>query len=60
VVGLIGAAIAGVAQLYALADLLPRWVALAFAGALLVAVGFRVEVLARAGRHALRRGLALR
>jgi len=60
VVGLVGVAVAAVAQLYALADLLPRWVALALAGALLVAVGFRIEVLARAGRQALRRGLALR
>lgn len=60
VIGLLAVAVAGLGQVAALVDLVPRWVALAAAGALLLAAGFNVERLGRAGRHALRAARTLR
>ena len=48
-VGLVAALVAGVGQVLALVDLVPRWVALAIGGILLVTAGFRAEALGRTG-----------
>jgi hypothetical protein len=53
-VGLVAAIAAGLGQAVAFGDLVPRWLALAVAGALLVGSGFSTERLGRVGRHALR------
>ncbi len=50
-VGLAGALVAGLGQLWSLADLVPRWVALALAGALLVGAGFGFELIATTRRR---------
>lgn len=44
-------AITATAQIYAGLDLLPRWLALAFAGAALIAIGARLEWVRERGRH---------
>jgi hypothetical protein len=54
IVGIASATIAGLGQVAALTQIMPRWVALAVAGALLLAAGFSAERLGRAGRHAWR------
>jgi hypothetical protein len=50
-VGSAAVVVAGLGQLLALADTLPRWVSLAAAGALLLSAGFSAERLGRTGRH---------
>jgi hypothetical protein len=50
-IGLVAALIAGLGQLFALAELLPRWIALAAGGALLLGTGFAAEVIRTAGRQ---------
>jgi hypothetical protein len=50
-IGLVAALIAGLGQLFALAQLLPRWIALAAGGALLLGTGFAAEVIRTAGRQ---------
>lgn len=59
-VGTVGLLVAALGQLYALSELVPRWVVLALAGCALVAAGFSLEALGRAGRHAWQRTRALR
>jgi hypothetical protein len=49
--GVVALLIAAAGQIYTVSDLVPRWVALAVAGALLVAAGFSFEALAKAGRR---------
>jgi hypothetical protein len=49
--GVVALVIAAAGQLYTVSDLVPRWVALAIAGALLVGAGFSFEALAKAGRR---------
>ncbi|NLT53028.1 MAG: hypothetical protein GXX79_00340 [Actinomycetales bacterium] len=51
-VGLAAALLAGLGQVGALADLVPRWIAMGVAGTLLLVAGFSAERLARAGRQA--------
>ena len=51
VVGLAAALIAAAGQLWSLSDLVPRWVALAAAGALLVGAGFGFELVSTTGRR---------
>jgi len=53
-VGVLAAVVAGLGQVLALAHLVPRWMALAVAGTLLLLAGFSTERLGRAGRHAWR------
>jgi hypothetical protein len=50
-IGLVAALIAGLGQLFALAEMLPRWIALATGGALLLGTGFAAEVIRTAGRQ---------
>ena len=50
-VGLAAALVAGLGQLFALVELLPRWVTLATGGALLLATGFTTEAIRTAGRQ---------
>jgi hypothetical protein len=50
-IGLVAALIAGLGQLFALAEMLPRWIALAAGGALLLGTGFAAEVIRTAGRQ---------
>jgi hypothetical protein len=50
-VGLTAALLAGLGQLFALTGLLPRWVALAAGGALLLGTGFAAEAVRTAGRQ---------
>lgn len=50
-IGLAGSALAGLGQVFALAELVPRWVALGVGGALLVATGFAAEAVRSAGRQ---------
>jgi hypothetical protein len=59
-IGLTAAVIAGSGQLGALVGLVPRWLALAMAGALLLAAGFSAERLGRVGRHAWRAARRMR
>ena len=49
--GLAALVIAAAGQIYTVSDLVPRWAALAVAGALLVGAGFSFEALAKAGRR---------
>ena len=60
VVGLAGALVAAAGQLWSLSDLVPRWVALAAAGALLVGAGFGFELVSTTGRRFWRFTRALR
>jgi hypothetical protein len=50
-VGLAAALLAGLGQLFALTGMLPRWVALAAGGALLLGTGFAAELVRTAGRQ---------
>ena len=54
IVGVLATVVAGLGQVLALVHLVPRWVALAVAGTLLLLAGFSTERLGRAGRHAWR------
>jgi hypothetical protein len=50
-IGVIAAALAGLGQVFALANVVPRWVSLGVGGALLVATGFAAEAVRTAGRE---------
>jgi hypothetical protein len=59
-IGLFAAVVAGIGQVVAYSHLVPRWLALAVAGVLLVGAGFTAEPLGRTGRHAWRTAQKMR